>query len=100
MERAKIYKSVDTNYKGGFVECKCGYHKDFGDGFNQYHIENCPECTPELKTRTQETVQYWDKDRRMMRVDKGENIYFVIDNGINVRYKAENIVTSYKNSVR
>jgi hypothetical protein len=84
MEKANIHKTIDTNYKGGKVICKCGWEHPLGDGFNVYHIDNCPNCTPELKTRAQRKVTYWGG--KNMTADIGENIYFVLSNGINIRY--------------
>ena len=84
MKRTEITQTVDTGYKAGFVKCSCGYQKDLGDGFNQYHIDHCPECTPELETRSQRKVMYGSKNSYT--VDIGKPVYFVLSNGINVRY--------------
>jgi len=95
MDKANISKTVDTNYKGGFVECKCGMNHPLGDGFNQYHIDNCPDCTPELKVRDQRKVIYYDHDVKSLKADIGSNIYYVLSNGINVRHKKSIIQTHY-----
>lgn len=87
MERAAITETVDTNYKGGFVKCACGWFKEFGDGFNQYHIANCPACTPQLKTRDQRKVTTGRPGN--LKVEIGRHTYFVLDNGIHVRYSAQ-----------
>ncbi len=87
MKKAFINKIVDTNYKDGFVSCKCGYKKDLGDGFNQYHIDNCPSCTKELETRQQRKVVFYDEDEKRLKAEVGTNIYFVLSNGIHVRFE-------------
>lgn len=84
MEQANINKTVDTKYKNGFVLCNCGYKKELGDGFNQHYIDNCPNCTAELTTINQRKVIYGGN--KCMTADIGTNIYFVISNGIHVRY--------------
>jgi len=88
MDTAELVKTVDLNYKGGYVECACGWRKDLGDGFNGYHIANCPACTPGLRTRIQRKVIYWDKKRHSLRADIGQNVYFNIKGSITVRYAA------------
>lgn len=89
MKKANIYKEINTNYENGFVECKCGNHKTLGDGFNQYFIENCPDCTPELETRNQRKVIYYDESVKSLKADIGDNIYYVLSNGINVRHSSK-----------
>ena len=99
MKKANINKTVNTNYKTGFVKCKCGNHHHLGDGFSQYHTDACPDCTPELETRNQKKVIYWDKDRRSLKADLGSNIYYVLSNGINVRH-SKNIHSTVYGSER
>lgn len=84
MKRAEIIKHVDLKYKNGYVECACGWHKDLGDGFNGYHIDVCPACTQQLEVRHQRRVIYNGTDD--MQADVGDNVYFALSNGINVRY--------------
>lgn len=87
MKTAQVTETKDLNYKNGYLQCKCGYRKEMGNGFNGYHIENCPECTPELETRTQRKVIYGDgKNKNNMTADIGTNIYFVLSNGIHMRH--------------
>lgn len=95
MKTAIIYKTIDKKYKDGEVVCVCGYKKTLGDGFNTYLIKNCPSCTPELETRIQRKVTYFDKVRRTLRADIGQNIYFVLSNGINIRYESNFITTHF-----
>lgn len=86
--QAQIYKTVDTNYKKGLVKCRCGYFKELGDGFNRYFIESCPKCDKGVQTRDQRKVIYYDSGRGSLRADIGSNVYFVLSNGIHVRYSA------------
>lgn len=94
MERAEVTK-YDLGYRGGFINCACGWKHDLGDGFNGYHIANCPQCTPELHTHSQRKVMYNDKIHPRLRVDIGDNRYFVLSNGLNVRYAALHIQSYY-----
>ena len=84
MNIANINKTDDLNYKAGFVQCACGWHKELGNGFNGYHIDNCPSCTPELSTRLQRKVTYGKA--KSLTVEIGKFIYFVISNGCNIQY--------------
>ncbi len=93
MKRAKIYKTIDTNYKNGFILCQCGYKKELGNGFNEYYINHCPKCCDILETRKQSKVIYYDKKLDTLRADIGSNMYFTISNGINMRYTTFNITT-------
>ena len=87
MDNAKVYKTDDLNYKNGFVKCKCGYNHPLGDGFNGYYIESCPDCTPTLKTRNQRKVIFGKRNN--LTVEIGKNIYFVLSNGIHIRYSSD-----------
>ena len=87
MKRAPILKEND-HYKDGFIKCACGWRKELGDGFHQTKIGACPSCTPELDTRTQRKVIYWDKGRSSLRADVGNNVYFITESGVHIRYKA------------
>jgi hypothetical protein len=86
METAKVIKTDDLDYKKGFVQCACGWRKELGDGFNGYHIATCPKCDPTITIRHQERVVWGTKTG--MNVEIGDNQYFVLSNGIHVRYAA------------
>lgn len=83
---SQIVKKIDTdNYKDGFVQCiSCGWHKDLGDGFNQYHIDKCPNCSPDITTRIQNTVTVGRIGNYEVR--HGKYIYFVIDGAIHIQF--------------
>lgn len=83
MQFANLTSTDDLNYKQGFVECACGWRKELGNGFNGYHIDVCPSCTPELQTRTQSKVMFGE--HKNLTVEIGSFRYFVIKNGIHVR---------------
>lgn len=95
MRMAELIKTVDLAYKDGYVQCACGWRKDLGDGFNGYHIAQCPTCDPTLHTWIQRVVIYWDKDRRTSRADIGDNRYFTIKGSITVQFSANNITTHW-----
>jgi hypothetical protein len=84
MKIANVNKTDDLNYKGGFVECVCGWKEELGNGFNGYHIDNCPVCTPELETRNQHKVTVGKPNNYT--VTLGNHIYFILSNGINVQF--------------
>ncbi len=84
-KNSQVYKTVDTNYKDGFVQCDCGWKQSLGDGFNQYYIGSCPDCDPTISTRNQRKVTYGRPNN--LTVEIGDNIYFVLSNGIHVRFK-------------
>jgi len=89
MKNANVSETVDLKYKSGYVKClNCNWRKELGDGFNGYLIDSCPNCTPELETHYQRKVMYNDKVHRPLTVEIGTNIYFVLSNGIHVRYEA------------
>jgi len=85
MERVEIYETIDTNYKKGKVECKCGHVHELGDGFNVYKVGNCPECS-EVKMRNQKKVILWDKEQKSLKAEIGKSLYYVLSNGINIRH--------------
>jgi len=85
MQKAEITETKDLNYKAGYIECACGWRKELGDGFNGYHIANCPNCTAALTTRNQRKVIFGENKR--LTAEIGENWYFVLSNGIHVRYQ-------------
>lgn len=95
MIKAEVFETVDVDYKGGRIECACGWTHDLGDGFNIFKITTCPNCDKTITTRIQNKVSYWDKSRRKMRHDVGDNRYFVLSNGIHVRYFVGHINTHY-----
>lgn len=95
MTTAEVIKTDDLGYKAGFVECSCGWKQELGDGFNGYHIANCPSCTLDLTTRIQRKVVYNDKWHSGLTADIGANHYFAMSNGINVRYYTSKIVSHY-----
>lgn len=87
--QAIVVKTTDTKYKAGHVLCqKCGWRKELGDGFNQYEIDCCPKCDPDLATRSQRKVTT-GSPRHGLTVKLGAFGYFVISNGIHVQYSAE-----------
>ena len=89
MKRARINNYLDLKYKGGYVLCKCGWSKELGDGFNGYEIDNCPECTPELETRSQRKVTVGKPNN--LTVTLGNHVYFVLDgkHGIHVQFSKQ-----------
>jgi len=84
MQRALITETELTGWKNGYVQCKCGWRKDLGEGFNGYKIANCPACTPILETRTQRKVIYGTPSNYT--ADVGVNTYFLLSSGISIRY--------------
>lgn len=95
---SKLIKTTDTNYKGGFVHCESyGWHKELGDGFNQYHIDSCPSCNKEINTRIQTLVTTGRPGNYT--VKHGSFIYFVIENCIHVQYSAQVYSTEYKSRI-
>lgn len=96
MQHAQVVSTEDLLYKGGFVHCDaCNWHHELGDGFNGYHVNACPSCTPDLETRSQRKVVYNDKIHSGLRVDIGHNGYFVLSNGIHVRYETSGIQSHF-----
>lgn len=93
MKTANVNKTVDLNWKNGYVLCKCGYRKELGNGFNAYLIDNCPECTPALETRSQRKVMTGSKGN--LKVELGAFTYFVLSNGIHVQFAANVSSTHY-----
>lgn len=99
-KQAEIIKTNDLNYNQGYVMCNCGWVQKLGDGFNGYHISSCPNCDKTIDIRNQRKVIYGDgENKQNMSVDIGENWYFVLTNGINVRYK-KNVHTTTGLSMR
>lgn len=86
MKFSNVNRTEDISYKGGFVKCACGWRKDLGDGFNGYHIDNCPSCSPQLFTRDQRKVITGSKTGRGIDVSIGGHTYFVLSNGIHVQF--------------
>ena len=95
MQTAEVTHTDDLGYKDGFVACACGWRHELGDGFNGYHIASCPSCTPTLNTLLQRKVIYNDKQHPKLRADIGSNYYFVLSNGIQIRYKTAGIVSHF-----
>ncbi len=89
MKPAHVTAYIDKGYKGGTIDCACGWHKELGDGFNAYRIANCPQCTPELETRTQRKVVVGSP--RNLTVTLGNHVYFVLDgeHGIHVQFSKQ-----------
>jgi len=92
MQKAEVTETVDLKYKAGYIQCACGWRKELGDGFNGYHIANCPSCTSGLATRDQRKVTFGQRNN--LTVEIGRNIYFVLSNGIHVRYSA-NVISRH-----
>jgi len=88
MKTANVTNTVDLNYNNGYVECACGWYKNLGNGFNGYHIDACPACTPELETRNQRKV-ITGGNYSGFQVTVGNHVYFVISNGIHVQYSRD-----------
>lgn len=86
MQRAEVISVDDLNWKNGFVKCACGWKKTLRNGFNGYHIANCPKCTPELETRIQRKVTTGSSPN--LTVELGTFHYFALSNGIQVQYSA------------
>lgn len=84
METAKVIKTIDWAYKNGFAQCQCGWRQYFENGFNEYHIERCPECS-DIEIRHQRKVTYGSRNNYTVEI--GDNYYFVLSNGIHVRFK-------------
>lgn len=84
-EHAELVKTEELNWKNGYVQCACGWRKELGDGFNGYHIDACPDCTPELRTRVQRKVTT-GSPRHGLTVELGQFTYFVIKNCMHVQY--------------
>jgi hypothetical protein len=89
MKRAAVTETVNTGYKAGYVQCACGWRKELGDGFDGYHIANCPECTSELHTRDQRKVTTGRPVGHGLTVSLGRHIYFVMDNGIHIQFSKQ-----------
>lgn len=87
MKKANVTLTENLNYKGGFVECACGWRKELGNGFNGYYIANCPSCTLELDTRTQRKT--CSGRPRNLTIKLGRFTYFALSNGIHVQFKAQ-----------
>jgi len=83
-ENANLLKTVDLKYRGGYVECACGWRKDLGDGFNGYHIDRCPSCSKKIHAWSQRKVVHGHKNNYT--ADIGKNVYFVINKCIHVRF--------------
>lgn len=86
-EKSEVLETLDLKYKGGYVQCQCGYKKELGDGFNGYLIDGCPACE-KVKTLTREKVTYFDKRINNLVCEHGTHTYFILSNGIHVRYAA------------
>lgn len=86
MKYAKVCKTNDVSYKGGFIKCKCGWTNSLGDGFNEYFIKYCPDCTPKLETYDKRKVITGTRNNYKATV--GDFIYFVLTNGIHAQYSA------------
>jgi hypothetical protein len=96
---AKVINTVDTNYKNGKVTCNCGWTQEFGDGFNQYEIESCPNCDSQITTRIQNTVTTGRSGN--YKIQTGLFYYFAMDNGIHTQYKEPYIQnTSYRERLK
>ena len=86
MKRAEIVETVDTEFKGGFVECRsCGWHQDFGDGFNQYYIASCPKCDKTINTWIRRKVMVGRPNN--LTVYLGQFHYFTMSNGIHTHFE-------------
>lgn len=85
MKTAEVLETKDMNYKNGYVECACGWRHEFRDGFNGHHIASCPFCDLKLDIREQRKVTYGRRNN--LTVEIGKHWYFVMSNGIHVRYK-------------
>lgn len=92
IENADLVKTIDTNYKNGFVECNCGWRKELGDGFNQYYINKCPNCSL-ITTREQTALITGTKNN--YKIMNGKFTYFVINNCIHVLFKSIIFSTEY-----
>lgn len=88
IERAHVSEYIDLKYKGGYVQCRCGWRKELGDGFNGYHVDQCPSCTPLLKTQRQRKVVTGNPRGRKLTASIGDHVYFVLDgdHGIHVQF--------------
>lgn len=84
MSKAIVTKTVDLHWKGGYVECACGWRKELGNGFNGYHIASCPACAPSIETRDQRKVVFGERGK--LTAEIGHNLYFALSNGIHIRY--------------
>lgn len=90
---AKVINTIDTNYKNGSVLCLgCGWGKSFGDGFNQYELETCPNCDKSIITRTQNTVTTGTKGNYTIKT--GQFYYFAMSNGIHCQYKRPQVTST------
>jgi len=87
MKLSHVHETIDTDYKDGKAICRCGWVDDLGDGFNEYHIDSCPDCEPKLETRCQRKVITGFKNN--YNVSLGKHIYFVLDNGIHLLYEKQ-----------
>lgn len=85
---AQLTNTKDLKWKAGFVQCACGWRKDLGDGFNGYHINKCPQCSPEITTRIQRKVTVGNP-RHGLTVTLGSHVYFTIDNCIQVQFSKQ-----------
>lgn len=88
MKLANVSETKDLNYQNGYVECKCGWRKELGNGFNGYHIDNCPKCTLTLYTMNRRKVTTGSPKGKNLTVKLGSFTYFVLSNGIHVQYSA------------
>lgn len=93
MQYANLLEEKDLNYKNGYVQCVCGWRKELGNGFNGYHIDHCPKCTPELETRSQRKVTTGSR-KTGYTVTIGNHVYFVIKDCIHVLY-SETVYQTY-----
>lgn len=90
---ANLIQTIDTKYKNGLVQCQCGWGKELGDGFNQYHIDKCPNCSKEITTRIQHELIVGSPKHYIIKY--GEFVYFIINNCIHVQYSSNVINQSY-----
>lgn len=96
MTKVKVIETiVEDGYPNGSLTCNnCGWVHHMGEGFKKHIIEHCPNCHS-VDYRIQKEVIYWDKTLDRGRKDSGENFYFILDNGLHIRYKTRNIHTTY-----
>jgi hypothetical protein len=94
---ANLTNTIDTKWNNGSVHCACGWHKDLGDGFNQYVIDHCPSCTPELATRIQNVVTTGRPGNYTIKY--GNFVYFMIKDCIHVQYSSQVTRTEHKSRI-
>jgi hypothetical protein len=82
--QAVLSETKNLNYKGGYVQCACGWRKELGDGFNGYYILACLACNPAISTRSQGRVTVGRPGNYTIR--HGHFVYFVIADCIHVQY--------------